>query len=178
MRTILNKLLAFTAQEESLRLAWKEFKIHSNKELALEFALKAQNILESKRLEFEQADELIEKMYLKGLAYYKLSMIYLWNEKFDEAFSLDDMFLTRMHWNNFSGGIARYLEMLIIKKQTTHLNTLFADNDFKDAFITQYEAFIALLIYPDQEISNEKAFNATLVRMNEMDRSYGEGKWL
>jgi hypothetical protein len=105
-------------------------------------------------------------------------MIYLWAGKFDEAFSLDDMFLTRMHWNNFTGGIARYLEMLIIKKQATHLNTLFADDDFKAAFITQDEAFIALLIYPDQEISNEKAFHATLVRMNEMDRSYGKGKWL
>jgi len=178
VKTILHKLLAYAAQEDSLRLAWKEYKAHSNKGLAVEFALKAQNVLDNKQLEFEQADELIEKIYLKGLAYYKLSMIYLWAGKFEEAFSLDDMFLTRMHWNNFSGGIARYLEMLIIKKQTTRLNNLFADDDFKVAFITQYEAFITLLIYPDQEISDQHAFNACLLRMNETDRNYCNGKWL
>lgn len=92
-------------------------------------------------------------LYYKGFHYYCLEMGYLWSNWFEEAFQAEQYFITNELLGELEAGIYVYLSVLIIKKQTAHLQELFNDIPFKEKFIAYYEEFISLLVNPDYRVT-------------------------
>lgn len=92
-------------------------------------------------------------LYYKGFHFYCVALGYLWSNWFEEAFEAEKYFITNDLWNELETGIHAYLSVLIIKKQTAHLEQLFSDDAFKDKFIAHYEVYISLLVNPDYRVT-------------------------
>jgi hypothetical protein len=90
----------------------------------------------------------------------------VWNNRFEEAFRIEDNFMSRLYVHCFAEGIEQYLEMLFIKRQIEHLNKLFSDVEFKYAFLTHYEVFILLLLNPEFTITKMDEFVMLVNKVN------------
>jgi len=173
MKSVLKKYEVLNDKEENLRYSWNAFAVHLDKPRALWFAYNGQKFLDGQVFESGDEKELLDKMYRKGMGYHIVAMSYLWNEWFEEAFALEQYFLSdTAFWIPFKENIGFYLEMLIAKEQTLHLNKLFDDLDFKYAFLPWYEVFISLLSDPEYRITKIDLFVPIVNRVNMVKRTY------
>jgi hypothetical protein len=174
MKSELKEFEIFNDTEEYLRYTWIAFTTHLDKKRALWYAHNGQQFLDNQEIEFDDQNDLLDKVHRKGLGYHMIAMAYVWNNWFDEAFQLENNFMNRMYWHSFSEGIGQYLEMLIIKQQTDHLKTLFNDIEFKYAFLTHFEVFVSLLINPEYTITKMNEFVPLVNKVNGLNKTYGD----
>ncbi len=178
MRAALKKYEVFPDKEEYIRYTWISFATHIDKPRALWYAFNAKEFLDNQETELGVNDELLDKLYRKGLGYHVVAMAYVWNEWFEEAFAMEEYFMTRMYWHAFREGIEQYIEMLIVQRQEKHLAEIFADTEFRYCFLNHYEAYISLLIDPTLTITKMTEFVTLVNKINRASVIYGNGKKL
>lgn len=176
MKTKLQKFEVLDNEEDNLRWLWNAITMHIDKPRALWFACNAQHFLDNQQLIFGSEDEVIEQVYRKGLGYQMVTFGYVWNEWFDEAFALEEYFMSRLYWHTFQEGISQYIEMLIIKQQDEHLEEIFSDMEFRYCFLTLYEVYISLLKNPDYPVTKMTEFVPLVNKINNLNKTYGDGK--
>ena len=144
--------------EEYLRYCWIAIATHVDKPRALWFAVKGKEYLDAKEVSGDTADEMMDQLYRNGMGYQIVATAFVWNERYAEAFDLEEHFLKHPGFGvSFKEYIGHYMVMLMIKEQKEHLNYLFKDIQFKYAFLPWWEAYMSLLVDP----------NTTITRMNE-----------
>jgi hypothetical protein len=179
MKSNLQEFEYLTDPEENIRYTWTAFTTHLDKPRALWFAYNAKKFLDNQEIPFDKEDEtIIEKVYRKGLGYHVVAMAYIWNEWYEEAFELEEFFITRLYWHAFREGIEQYIEMLIVMKQERHLEEIFTDTEFRYCFLNHYEAYISLLVNPDLTITKMNEFVPLVNKINGLNRTYGDEKGL
>ena len=174
MKSSLKKFEVFSDREEYLRYTWIAITIHFDKPRALWYAFNGQLFLDNQDHNVSNKGDLPDNVHRKGLGYHIVAMAYVWNSWFEEAFQLEKYFMNRTYWLSFSEGIGQYLEMLILKKQSIHLNVLFSDIEFKYAFLTHYEVFISFLVNPDCTITKMNEFVPLVNKIDALSKMYGD----
>lgn len=120
-----------------------------------------------------------DTLYYKGYQLYAAALGYLWNNWFEEAFEAEQHFIKQELWDDFEIGIHAYLSVLIIKKQTAHLDELFKDDAFKEKFIAHYEVFISLLVNPDYRVTQSWMILTPIInKIRETESQHGLQKIL
>jgi len=156
-------------EDDSLMHCWALVTKCQHKQLALELAVKGQAYLDKKRLACTDVDERIKISF----GYNIVSVAYVWNNCFDEA-AITDSYYIRIHpfYAHMDEVIKPYLEMLIAKKQTEYLEYLFGIEQFKQHFLTHYEAYISLLVNPHYECSRMLKMVPIINRINNGLKQY------
>lgn len=166
----------FKDREEYLRYTWIAFTTHLDKPRALWYAVNGKEFLDEQEITLKNEQQMIEQLHRKGLGFHIVAMAYLWNNWFEEAFNIEEYFLNRLYWHSSREQIGHYLSMLIIKQQWEHLKELFADIEFKYAFLTHYEVAVSLLQNPNYTITKMNEFVPLVNFVNGLNRTYGDGK--
>lgn len=98
--------------------------------------------------------DVLKQVARRMLGYNIVAMVYAWNDMWEDAQSVDAIYIHNPWvWPYLRNHIGPYLEMLMIKKHTSYIDSLFADLDFRNYFLPHYEAYISLFHNPDFPIT-------------------------
>jgi hypothetical protein len=124
-----------------------------DKQRNLWYAVNAEKYLGHVQLPIKDTPAYFDMLYYKAFGYYTVAISYIWNGWYEEAFAVEEHFITEHFWDKFKSSINAYIQMLIIKKQITHLGKIFSDVFFKKEFMEHYEVYISLLVNPDYQVT-------------------------
>ncbi len=117
-----------------------------NRKLALQYAMEAEGVLDSKLLGLDEEIDAAEILRVKT-GYNIIATVFAWNDKIDEAAVMDNKYLyDTALWALMKRHISSYLELLIAKKEEEYLQFIFEDATFKMQFLPHYEVFTSLFI--------------------------------
>lgn len=133
------------------------------------------NLLIINKLHLRLSEKCLKSFIGKELGTTSLQLAYLWNNWFDESFTIEENFLSRLYWHSFHKEIEFYNDMLIIERQLEHLQKTFSDIEFRFAFLTHYEVAISLLNNPHYVITKMNEFVPLMNYVNGLNRTYGDG---
>jgi hypothetical protein len=164
-------------QEVYLKFAWTAFTVHIDKPRGLWYAYNAKKYLDNFEIESSTENEMLQQIFKKGMGYHIVAMLYLWNNWFEEAFEIEDNFLSPLFWHTGKEQIHQYVEMLMIKRRSIHLGKLFDDAQFQYAFFTHFEVYYSLFINPEYTILKMNEFIQLLNKVNKLCDGYGEANF-
>jgi hypothetical protein len=74
MKSTLREFELFDDEEEYLRYTWIALTTYMDKPRDLWYAYNAQQFLDNLEIEFDDAEELLDKMHRKGMGYHRVAM--------------------------------------------------------------------------------------------------------
>nr|WP_294897173.1 hypothetical protein [uncultured Pedobacter sp.] len=157
--------------DDPLLYCYELIKKAENRELALALAQEGQQVLENKIAQINPESQLQELLRI-CTGFNILAIAYAWNNKMDEAKICDSYYIHNPMFNFMHYVIAPYLEILIVKKQTAYLHTLFANQAFKKSYLPHYEAFISLLENPHYECQKMNEMIPIINRVNNVMQQF------
>lgn len=111
--------------------------------------------------------EALQHLARRMFGYNIVAMVYAWNNQIDRAAAIDLLYIYHPPmWDYLEDQLKPYLEMLLVKKQQDYLQQLFEDREFRQRFLSHYEAFVSLFVNADYPLTRMGEVVAIINRVN------------